>query len=164
MSRASAPRGGFVGGVGVLEIRVHDFLRALHGGGIVGGDLAAFLQERLHEEERGRFANVVGAAFEGEAENAEMLAAEGPEGAAHFAQEAVALIFVDAHDFIEQAEVISALAGDGAEGHHILGEAGTAVADAGIEEAGADAANRCRCRGRPDLHWRRRIRRRRRRR
>src|SRR5207302_10429658 len=37
------------------------------------------------------------------------------------------------------AEVVSAFAGDGAEGHHVFGEAGAAVADAGIEEAAADA-------------------------
>jgi hypothetical protein len=87
----------------------------------------------------GRFADVVGAAFEGEAEDAETLAAQGPQGAANFAQKALALVFVDAHDFIEQAEVVAAFAGDGAEGHDVLGEAGAAVADAGIQEARADA-------------------------
>ncbi len=68
-----------------------------------------------------------------------MLAAKGPQGAAHFAEEAITLVLIDAHDFVEQAEVIAAFAGDGAEGHYILREAGAAVADAGIQEARADA-------------------------
>jgi len=68
-----------------------------------------------------------------------MLATKGPKGAADFAQEALALVFVDAHDFVEQAEIVSALAGDGAEGHNIFRKTRSAVADAGIEEAGTDA-------------------------
>ena len=131
--------GGFVGGAGIFEIAVHGFLSAFHGGGIVGGDLAAFLQQSLHQEKSGRFANVVGAALEGEAEHAEVLAAKRPQGAAHFAQKAIALIFVDAHDFIEQAEVITALACNGAKGHHVFREAGTAVADSRIQKSRADA-------------------------
>ena len=96
-------------------------------------------KQRLHQKKRGRFADVVGAALEGQAEHAEVLAAQGPERAAHFAQEALALIFVDAHDFIEQAEVVAALAGHGAKCHDIFGEAGSAVADAGIQEPRPDA-------------------------
>src|SRR5580692_4232469 len=131
--------GRFVGGVGVFESRVHCFLGAFHGRGIVGRDLAAFLQQSLHQEKRGRFANVVGAAFEGEAEDAEVLAAQRPQSAAHFAEKAFALVFVDAHDFIEQAEVVTAFAGDGAKRHYIFGETGATVADSGIQEARADA-------------------------
>ena len=118
---------------------VDNFLRTLHGGRIVGGDLAALLQKRLHQEQRRRFADVVGAALEGEAEHAEILAAQRPERAANFAQKALALIFVDAHDFIEQAEVVAGFASHGAEGHHVFGKAGSAVADAGIQEPGSDA-------------------------
>ena len=89
--------------------------------------------------ERRRFANVVGAALESQAQHAEVLAAQGPQRAAHFAQETVALIFVDAHDFIEQAELVAALARDGAKRHHIFRKAGPAVADSGIEKARPDA-------------------------
>ncbi len=88
-----------------------------------------------------RFANVVGAALKGEAEHAEVLAAKRPQGAAHFAQKAIALVFVDAHDFIEQAEVVAALAGHGAKRHHIFREARAAIADSRIEKARADAAS-----------------------
>jgi len=56
-----------------------------------------------------------------------------------FLEEAIALIFVDAHDFIEQTEIVAAFAGHGAEGHHIFREAGAAVADARIQEAWANA-------------------------
>jgi len=75
---------GFVGGAGVFEVGIHHFLGAIHGGGIVGGDLAAFLHQRLHDEDGRGFANVVGAALEGEAEDAETLAAKRPQGAADF--------------------------------------------------------------------------------
>ncbi len=59
-------------------------LRALHGGWIVGLDLAPFLYEGLHQEDRGRFANVVCATLEGEAEDSQMLSAQRPERAADF--------------------------------------------------------------------------------
>ena len=47
---------------------------------------------------------------------------------------------VDLFDLGEEAEVDAELLGDGAEGGDILGEAGAAVADAGAQETGADAA------------------------
>ncbi len=92
------------------------------------------------EFDGGRFADVVGLALEGEAEDAEPLAAQGPEGGAHLAEEALLLLGVDLLDFGEEAEVDAELLGDGAEGGDVLGEAGAAVADAGAEESGADAA------------------------
>src|SRR6266849_7733796 len=45
--------GRFVGGVREFNAGVHHFLGALHGGGIVGGDLAAFLQKSLHNKDCG---------------------------------------------------------------------------------------------------------------
>jgi len=107
------------------------------------------LHQRLHDEDGRGFANVVGAALEGEAEDAETLAAKRPQGAADFLEEAIALIFVDAHDFIEQTEIVAAFAGHGAEGHHIFREAGAAVADARIQKLG-QCGSRCRYRGRLD--------------
>src|ERR1700751_4960704 len=68
-----------------------------------------------------------------------MLAAEGPERTVHLAQEAVALVFVDMHYFIEQAKIIAVLPRHGAERHYVFGEAGTSIADSGVEEARADA-------------------------
>jgi len=93
----------------------------------------------LHQEDRGGFADVVGAAFEGEAEHAEIFAAQRPQGAADFSKKARALLFVDVHDFIEQAEVVAAFPGDGAEGEDVFGKAGAAVADAGVQKAASDA-------------------------
>src|SRR5580704_15898344 len=67
-----------------------------------------------------------------------MLAAQGPECAADFAEEAIPLIFIDAHYFIEQAKVIATLASHGAEGHHVLRKAGAAVANTGVQKSWAD--------------------------
>ena len=113
---------------------------ALHGGGIVGGDGAAFGEQHLDQVDGGRFADVVGLALEGEAEDAEALAAQGPEGGANLGEEALLLLDVDLLDFGEQVEVDAELLGDRAEGGDVLGKAGAAVADAGAEEARADAA------------------------
>jgi len=51
ISKAVGAGSGFVGGAGVFEVGIHHFLGAIHGGGIVGGDLAAFLHQRLHDED-----------------------------------------------------------------------------------------------------------------
>ena len=141
-SRASASRGGGVGVFDIAELRAGGqfLLGALHGGGIVGGDGAAFGQQHLDEVDGGRFADVVGLALEGEAEHAEALAAQRPQGGADLGEEALLLLGVDLFDLGEQAEVDAELLGDGAEGGDILGEAGAAVADAGAQEAWADAA------------------------
>ena len=68
-----------------------------------------------------------------------MFAAKRPQRAAHLAQEALTLVFVDAHDFIEQPEVITGLPRDRPECHHILRKARTAVADARIQKSASDA-------------------------
>src|ERR1700733_7086516 len=119
--------------------RRQDFLGALHGGGIVGANVAAFAQQFFDEQQRRGFANVVGAAFEGEAEPAKALATKSPEHAANFFQEASALVFVDAANFFEQAEVVSALFCDRAKGEQVFGETRTAITDSGIQKARADA-------------------------
>src|ERR1017187_3549890 len=77
--------GRLVSGVGEGDVGRDYFLGALHGGWIVGGDLTALLQERLHKKECGRFADIVGTSLESEAEHAEVLAAQRPESAADFA-------------------------------------------------------------------------------
>ncbi len=87
----------------------------------------------------GRLADVVGASFKGEAEHGKAFAAEGPKHAANFFQKTAALFFVDADDFIEQAEVVAAFFGHGAKGEQIFWKTGAAIADAGIEKSRADA-------------------------
>src|SRR5258708_19867429 len=64
-----------------------------------------------------------------------MLATQRPQGTAHFAQETLPLILIDAHDFIQQAEVIATLSGYRAKRQHILGKARSAVANSRIQEA-----------------------------
>ena len=132
--------GGFVGIVHELGARVQDLARPLRRRRIVGRNLAAFLQQRLHQQNGGRFADIVGAALESQAQHAQTLAAQRPQRGAHFAQEALALVLVDAHDFIQQPELVSALPRHRAEGHQVLGKARSAVADAGIQKARTDAA------------------------
>ena len=61
-----------------LGLRVQYFTRAVHGGRIIGGDLAAFLQQRLHQKDGGRFADVVGATFKGQPQNSQTLSAQRP--------------------------------------------------------------------------------------
>ncbi len=86
-----------------------------------------------------RLANVVGTTFEGQAKDGQILAAKRPEGAVDFAKEAMPLIFVDPHDFIQQAEVVAVLASHRSESHHVFGKAGASVADSGIQKARTDA-------------------------
>ena len=71
---------------------------------------------------------------------AEAFSAEGPEGGPDFGEEAFLLLDVDLLNFGEEFEVDAELFRDRAEGGDVLGEAGAAVADAGTQEAGADAA------------------------
>jgi len=73
-----------VGAAGRLVSRVserdagrHYFPGSLHGSGIVGCDLTALLQERLHKEECRGFADVVGPALEGEAEHGQVFCRAG---------------------------------------------------------------------------------------
>lgn len=138
--------GAVEGGVAVIgeadtggEFGIGEGARVGHGGGIVGGDEAAFGEEHVDDGHGGGFADVVGAALEGESEDGEAFAFEGPEGGADFAQEAFALVFVDGADLVEEAEVVTVLGGDGAEGGDIFREATAAVAESGFQEAGADA-------------------------
>ncbi len=68
-----------------------------------------------------------------------MFAAQGPERATHFPQEALPLVFIDAHDFIEQAKIVTRFPRYGAESHDIFREARTAVANTRIQEPGSNA-------------------------
>ena len=141
-SRASASRGGGIGVLGVLKLGAGGKfgLGALHGGGVVGDDGAALGEQHLDQVDGGRFADVVGFALEGEAEDGKAFSAQRPEGGADLGEEALLLLGVDLLHLGEEVEVDAELVGDGAEGGDVLGEAGTSVADAGTEEARADAA------------------------
>ena len=141
-SRASTSRGCGVGVLGVLKLRAGGKfgLGALDGGWVVGGDGAAFGEQHLDQVDGGGFADVVGLALEGEAEDGEAFSAQRPEGGADLGEEALLLLGVDLFHLGEEVEVDAELVGDGAEGSDVLGEAGASVTDSGAEEAGADAA------------------------
>ena len=67
--------GRFVRVTGVGDVVTEDFASALHASGIVSNDLAALLQQRLHDGDGGRLADVIRPAFESETEYAKPLAA-----------------------------------------------------------------------------------------
>ncbi len=115
-------------------------LSALDGCGIVGSDGAALGEEHLDEVNCRRLADVVGLTFEGEAENADALAAKIPEGRADFVEEAPLLLAIYLFDFGEEIEVDTHLLGDGTEGGDILGKTGSAITDAWTEKLWSDAA------------------------
>src|ERR1051326_2379966 len=131
--------GGLVRRIDECDSGRNHFPSPLHGSGIVSGNLAARLQEGLHQKERWRFANIVGSPLESQPEHTQVLAAESPECALHLSEKALALLFVDAHDFIEQAKGVAALAGHGAKGHNVLGKAGSAITAPRIQESAPNA-------------------------
>jgi len=132
---------GFVCVAGVAEIGScgKNLLGTLHGGGVEGNDRTTLGEEHLDEFNCRRLADIVGFALEGEAEDAEPLAAKGPQSRTYLAEEPLLLLDVDLFDFCEEVEVDAQLLCYGAEGGYVLGEAGTAVTDAGTKEFWADA-------------------------
>jgi hypothetical protein len=98
------------------------------------------MQHLFHDVEGRRFADIVGAAFEGQAEDADFLATEGPQSGADFLEEAAFLFLVDLLDFLEEREVDAELVGDVAECGDVFRETGAAVAYACAQELGTDAA------------------------
>ena len=93
----------------------------------------------LNDGDGWRFADVVGIALESQAENTELLPAQGPKRTSDFLQKPPALFDVNVHHLGEQSEVVIALGGDGVKSLHVFWEAGTAVADSGVEKFGANA-------------------------
>ena len=57
----------------------------------------------------------------------------------NLAKKTLALIFIDPHDFVEQAKIVTRFTSHGAEGHDVFGKAGAAIANAWIQEARSDA-------------------------
>src|SRR5207302_792116 len=88
----------------------------------------------------GRFTNVIGLSLEGQAEDADTFAAEGPEGGADLIEETPLLLAIDLFDFGEEAEVDAQLLGYRTEGGDVFWEAGATVANPWPQEFGADAA------------------------
>ncbi len=96
---------------------------------------AAFLQQALHDFDRRRFANVIGATFESESEDGEFLPFQRPQRGADFPQKACALLIIDRDDGGEQAEVVTIFTRDVAKGFQVFGKTRAAIANAGVEKA-----------------------------
>src|SRR6185312_7399760 len=87
-----------------------------------------------------RLANIIGATLEGQAKHAELFTPQSPQGAAHFTDKAAALLFVDAYDFVEQTEFITAFAVHGTKRYHVLRKSRAAISDPGAEKTRPNAA------------------------
>src|SRR5690242_169015 len=87
----------------------------------------------------GEFADVVGSTLEGQSEDAQVFSAKIPQRPTDLAQESLPLLLVNRADFLQESEVISSICSDSLECRNILGETGTAIADARKQEAATDA-------------------------
>jgi len=83
----------------------------------------------------GEFADVVGSTLEGQSEDAQVFSAKIPQRPTDLAQESLPLLLVNRADFLQESEVISSICSDSLECRNILGETGTAIADARTQEA-----------------------------
>ena len=85
-------------------------LRFFHRLGIVSPDLGALGDELLDDADGDAAADVVGVALESEAEHADFLVAQDPEGFADFLEEALGLVGIDAFDFLEKMKRVAEFA------------------------------------------------------
>jgi hypothetical protein len=72
---------------------------------VVGDHLGTAVKQAPDHVDRGRLAQVVGVRFEGEAEHADALALEVPQGVAHLLHDVAARLQVDLGDLPQDAEV-----------------------------------------------------------
>lgn len=128
-------RGAFVG-----QIRMDRVPGLFHRHRVKGPHAGAARQQFLDDHAARRGAHVVGVGLEGQAPEGESQAAEVfavvPDDLLH--QDAF-LVVVDGFHRGQDARGLSVLSGGVLEGLHVLGEAGAAVAGAGVEKAVADA-------------------------
>ena len=120
----------------------HTTLAFVHGDRVIDADGGAGLNELVDEHEGGRFAHVISFWFEGETPHGDGLALEvrfSAEALCEFVEKYGLLVFVDFFDGLEDAHLVAVLLGGLDEGLHVLGEAASAVAAAGVEELRADA-------------------------
>jgi len=132
--------GGFersFGDLGSLdEIELEGLFRAF---GVIDGDLGAFFEEVVDEINRHGAPDIVGIGLEGEAPDGDFFVLQHPERFANFGKETLALGVVDFFDFLKKREGNAEVLADGDEGGDVFREAGSSVADTGIEEIAADA-------------------------
>ncbi len=105
--------------------------------------LGPLLEEPPGNEDRGTFPGVARVRLEGETPQADPFPGQGIEhGPQHVPDEALLLVVVDLHDALPVIRNLleSVIPAEVDEVEDILVEAGTAEADAGVEELGADPA------------------------
>ena len=126
----------------VADRIAQDIAGGLVGDGVVGVDGGAGVGEFLCDGQGGGFADVVGAGFEGQAPHGKGLAGElvlAAEVLDDLVVEGHALLLVDVVDGLEQGGGGFGFQTHADAGEGVLGEAGPAVAQAGVEEFIADA-------------------------
>lgn len=100
-------------------------------------------QHLAHEGTAGRFPHVIGIGFEGQAPDGDGLAAQLLRAAVKVRQlgkEHALLRLVDGLHGAEDLHVLAIVVSSADQGLHVLGKAAAAVAAAGVEKVGADAA------------------------
>ena len=96
---------------------------------IPGTHLGALREQPPGEHEARRLAHVVGSRLEGEAEERDLLAAQGAEPPLELADDAPLLELVDLDDGIQELEVVARVRGELLERERVLREAGAAEPD-----------------------------------
>ena len=114
-------------------------MRVLHRLRVVGFDLSPLVQQQVNDLNRGGIPHVVGVRLEREAQHADRLAPEAAQDVAQFGHEPLTLVVVDLHHRPQHLGVRPMRGGHVRQGFDVLGEAGTAPADAGPQELRADA-------------------------
>ena len=101
--------------------------------------MSAFILQQMDQLEGGRFADVVGVGFEGQAQDADDLVIQIAEGFAQLEDQAAALVAVDLHHGLQQLGMRAVQDGHVRQGFDIFGETASAPAQAGVQEGAADA-------------------------
>jgi hypothetical protein len=106
---------------------------------VVGADDRARGVEQLDEREGRGVAQVVGAALERQAEQADRGAAQHLQVVLQLLDDALALALVDVDGALDDVHGVAVAVGGGDDRARVLAEAAAAPADAGVQEARADA-------------------------
>ena len=110
------------------------------GDGVVGAHFGTRFKQRFDEVNARRFAHVVGAGFEGQSPDGDGFAFEVvAQFGAQFLVEAVFLVAVAGFDGVQDVRFVACAFGHADQCAHVFGEAGAAIARAGVDKARADA-------------------------
>ena len=110
----------------------------IHGNGVEDADGGTIFQEAVDDHQGRGLAHIVGLGLEREADDSDSLARETADGREHLIIDNRLLALVDTLDSLDDFHMIAIVETGMEEGLGILGEAGTAIATASIEELSAD--------------------------